>query len=177
MITHCTRADFDQIVTHIDEFWGDDRALPLHHPMFFYEFGDTAWVIRDGDLVAAYLFGFFAQTAPVAYAHLLAVRAGYRRRGLACGLYEHFIRLARERGCRELKGLILPTNEGSIRFHLARTVVRRAERVVARLFHAGEMENENVLHYLNRLSSLLFALARYEDMQAGVDRSTFARES
>ena len=92
MITHCTRADFDQIVTHIDEFWGDDRALPLHHPMFFYEFGDTAWVIRDGDLVAAYLFGFFAQTAPVAYAHLLAVRAGYRRRGLACGLYEHFIR-------------------------------------------------------------------------------------
>ena len=61
--------------------------------------------------------------------------------------------------------------------HLARTVVRRAERVVARLFHAGEMENENVLHYLNRLSSLLFALARYEDMQAGVDRSTFARES
>jgi cob(I)alamin adenosyltransferase len=61
--------------------------------------------------------------------------------------------------------------------HLARTVVRRAERVVARLYHDGELQNEVVLHYLNRLSSLLFALARYEDMQADVDRPTFARES
>jgi cob(I)alamin adenosyltransferase len=61
--------------------------------------------------------------------------------------------------------------------HLARTVVRRAERSVARLLHAGDLENQQVLRYLNRLSSFLFALARYEDMQAGVDRPTFARES
>jgi cob(I)alamin adenosyltransferase len=48
---------------------------------------------------------------------------------------------------------------------------------VARLLHAGDLENQQVLRYLNRLSSFLFALARYEDMQAGVDRPTFARES
>jgi cob(I)alamin adenosyltransferase len=60
--------------------------------------------------------------------------------------------------------------------HLARTVVRRAERAVARLFHEGDLENAEVLRYLNRLSSFLFALARYEDMKAGVDRPTFAKE-
>ncbi len=61
--------------------------------------------------------------------------------------------------------------------HLARTVVRRAERAVARLLHEGDLENNQVLRYLNRLSSFLFALARYEDMQAGVNRPTFAKES
>ena len=61
--------------------------------------------------------------------------------------------------------------------HLARTVVRRAERAVARLTHAEGLGNGEVLRYLNRLSSLLFALARYEDMEAGVGRPTLARES
>lgn len=60
--------------------------------------------------------------------------------------------------------------------HLARTVVRRSERAVARLMHEGELENPEVLRYLNRLSSFLFALARYEDMEAGVDHPTFAKE-
>jgi cob(I)alamin adenosyltransferase len=75
-------------------------------------------------------------------------------------------------------GFVLPgDSQAGALVHLARTVVRRAERAVARLYHAGELQNEAVLHYLNRLSSLLFVLARYEDMQAGVDRPTFARES
>jgi cob(I)alamin adenosyltransferase len=59
---------------------------------------------------------------------------------------------------------------------LARTVARRAERVVAHLIHAGEFENREVLRYLNRLSSLLFILARFEDSEAGVGRATLARE-
>jgi cob(I)alamin adenosyltransferase len=75
-------------------------------------------------------------------------------------------------------GFVLPgDSQAGALVHLARTVVRRAERVVARLYHSGELENEAVLHYLNRLSSLLFALARYEDVEAGVDRPTFAKES
>ena len=47
--------------------------------------------------------------------------------------------------------------------HVARTVVRRAERQAARLLHGGLLGNELVLHYLNRLSSLLFLLAHAED--------------
>jgi cob(I)alamin adenosyltransferase len=43
--------------------------------------------------------------------------------------------------------------------HLARTVVRRAERTIAALA-AAEPVNPEVLRYLNRLSDLLFVLAR-----------------
>jgi cob(I)alamin adenosyltransferase len=43
--------------------------------------------------------------------------------------------------------------------HLSRTVCRRAERAVVTLMRS-EVVNENVLIYLNRLSDLLFVLAR-----------------
>ncbi len=58
---------------------------------------------------------------------------------------------------------------------LARTIARRAERLVARMVHQGEFENHEVLRYLNRLSSLLFILARYEDALTGGDQVTLAR--
>lgn len=41
---------------------------------------------------------------------------------------------------------------------LARVAVRRAERRVVALWHANEMDNPLLLRYLNRLSSLCFAL-------------------
>jgi cob(I)alamin adenosyltransferase len=50
---------------------------------------------------------------------------------------------------------------------LARTVVRRGERLAARLFHEGTIANAEILRYLNRLSDLLFVLARYEEVRAG----------
>jgi cob(I)alamin adenosyltransferase len=51
---------------------------------------------------------------------------------------------------------------------VARTVVRRAERQVVRLYHDEILTNELVLAYLNRLSSLLFILGRFEDQAAGI---------
>jgi len=59
---------------------------------------------------------------------------------------------------------------------VARTVVRRAERLVARLTHDGEVRDDLPLKYLNRLSSLLFVLARLEDKAAGVERFTLASD-
>lgn len=52
---------------------------------------------------------------------------------------------------------------------VARTVVRRAERLAVGLARSGEIDNEQILAYLNRLSSLLFILARFEDREAGVE--------
>ncbi len=57
---------------------------------------------------------------------------------------------------------------------LARTLVRRAERRLARLIHDGEVENKELLRYLNRLSSLLFILELVENTAAGASRSTLA---
>ena len=58
---------------------------------------------------------------------------------------------------------------------VARTVVRRAERVLARLAHEGALPGPDGIAYLNRLSSLLFGLARFEDAAAGV-RATITKE-
>ncbi len=50
---------------------------------------------------------------------------------------------------------------------LARTIVRRAERLVTRLLHAGDLQNPELGRYLNRLSSLCFALELLENQAAG----------
>jgi len=47
---------------------------------------------------------------------------------------------------------------------VARTVARRAERAAVALAAAGQIGNPEILRYLNRLSSLLFILARAEDI-------------
>jgi cob(I)alamin adenosyltransferase len=60
---------------------------------------------------------------------------------------------------------------------LARTITRRAERYVAELLHAGEVENPHILPYLNRLSSLCFVLSLWENQQAGVEGPHLAKDS
>ncbi|MEW6092840.1 MAG: cob(I)yrinic acid a,c-diamide adenosyltransferase [Chloroflexota bacterium] len=52
-------------------------------------------------------------------------------------------------------------------FSLARTVVRRAERRVAELARRGEVTNDVMLPYLNRLSTLCFLLELDENQSAG----------
>ncbi|MCK8784565.1 cob(I)yrinic acid a,c-diamide adenosyltransferase [Roseomonas sp. NAR14] len=59
-----------------------------------------------------------------------------------------------------LRSFVLPGGTpAAAHAHLARTVVRRAERRVVRLA-AEEAVNPAVLHYLNRLSDHLFVLSR-----------------
>ena len=59
-----------------------------------------------------------------------------------------------------LKDFILPGGgEAAARCHLARTIVRRAERETVTLSHHDAVRPEAV-RYLNRLSDLLFVLAR-----------------
>ena len=61
-----------------------------------------------------------------------------------------------------LTSFILPAGvQGAVALHLARTVTRRAERAVVHLTELPhEAVNRLVLVYLNRLSDLLFVLAR-----------------
>lgn len=51
---------------------------------------------------------------------------------------------------------------------LARSTVRRAERQAVALDRAGLVPDPEILRYLNRVSDLLFALARYEEAEAGL---------
>jgi cob(I)alamin adenosyltransferase len=72
---------------------------------------------------------------------------------------EHAIDACNER-LQPITSFVLPGGTSSAAWcHLARTVCRRAERDVVTLAH-GETVNPQVIVYLNRLSDLLFVLAR-----------------
>ena len=58
-------------------------------------------------------------------------------------------------------------SELASRLHLSRTVARRSERRVVNHSHKEQM-NQEVIVYLNRLSDLLFVLARAANKRAGV---------
>jgi cob(I)alamin adenosyltransferase len=55
-------------------------------------------------------------------------------------------------------------NQLSAQLDVARTVIRRAERAISALAAAGELANETVIHFVNRASDLVFAMARYADV-------------
>lgn len=68
-----------------------------------------------------------------------------------------------------LRAFILPGGaEAAARLHLARTVCRRAERRAITLAQSAHID-ERVIVYLNRLSDLLFTLARLANRRAGVE--------
>jgi cob(I)alamin adenosyltransferase len=67
-----------------------------------------------------------------------------------------------------LRRFVLPGGTpAAAAFHVARTVCRRAERRVVSLARAEEIDAVAV-GYLNRLSDLLFVIARLENRRAGV---------
>lgn len=67
----------------------------------------------------------------------------------------------------ELKAFVLPGgNEAASALHVARTVCRRAERSVVRLSGLHDVDPA-ITRYLNRLSDLLFTLARLENHRGG----------
>jgi cob(I)alamin adenosyltransferase len=75
---------------------------------------------------------------------------------------------AREQKLPQLRSFVLPggTPAGAL-LHQARTVCRRAERSVVRLAREADVDPRIVV-YLNRLSDLLFVLARFENQRAGI---------
>lgn len=120
-IERMTPADYDVILKEQELFWGErsDHLFSLHHPMFLYEFGDGAFVARANGDILGYIMGFMAQTGPVGYMHLIAVRKGQRRRGVGTALQAHFERYAINRGARALKAVTLANNQLSVAFLIA----------------------------------------------------------
>ena len=59
---------------------------------------------------------------------------------------------------------------------LARTIIRRAERCISELLDQKKIENRELLRYMNRLSSLCFALELLENKASGCNTTTLAKE-
>ena len=69
----------------------------------------------------------------------------------------------------DLRSFVLPSGtSASSLLHVARTVTRRAERATWHAIHSfGGGVNPITAKYLNRLSDLLFVLARFENREVG----------
>jgi len=75
-----------------------------------------------------------------------------------------------------LRNFILPGGSaGAAELHLGRTVCRRAERMVVEIGE-DEPEREALIGYLNRLSDLLFTLARLENFRVGTPDVIWTKE-
>ena len=74
-------------------------------------------------------------------------------------------------GLAPLRSFVLPGGStASAHLHLARTICRRAERLIAELKDRGsEGVSSEVLKYVNRLSDFLFVASRYTNAQGARD--------
>ena len=84
-----------------------------------------------------------------------------------------------EAGLEPLATFILPGGTpAAAALHVARTVCRRAERAVVHLTATpGESVETTSTRYLNRLSDLLFVLARHENARRGMADVAWSRRS
>ncbi|MBT2736333.1 cob(I)yrinic acid a,c-diamide adenosyltransferase [Bacillus sp. ISL-7] len=78
----------------------------------------------------------------------------------------------------ELERFILPGgSKPAASIHIARTVTRRAERLVVKLVKADSKTPELALMYLNRLSDYFFALARVINFRLNVSDVEYVRSA
>ncbi|MEH7503655.1 cob(I)yrinic acid a,c-diamide adenosyltransferase [Neobacillus drentensis] len=78
----------------------------------------------------------------------------------------------------ELERFILPGGtKPSASIHIARTVTRRAERLVVKLIKADPKASDLALMYLNRLSDYFFALARVINFRLNIRDVEYVRSA
>ncbi|MGY5865316.1 MAG: cob(I)yrinic acid a,c-diamide adenosyltransferase [Candidatus Thorarchaeota archaeon] len=75
-----------------------------------------------------------------------------------------------------LQNFVIPGGTKAAAFlHVSRTVCRRAERRIVQ-FANSQPVNEELIRYINRLSDLLFVIARYENEKEGEGDTLISRE-
>ena len=101
-----------------DRFWDVDTR-PLHHPVWFDQFGGFGALARsaDGEDVG-YLLGVVTADR-LAYLHLLAVRDDRRRAGVGRRLCRWFDELAAGTGARVVQAVIRPDDARALAFSAA----------------------------------------------------------
>ncbi|MFC5822244.1 GNAT family N-acetyltransferase [Nonomuraea insulae] len=101
----------------VDDWWGRP-ILPSVPRLFLDHFHRTSLIAEDGGGLAGFLIGFPSPSLPdEAYIHFVGVSPGFRKSGLARGLYERFFDLARDHGRHVVKAITAPVNATSIAFH------------------------------------------------------------
>ncbi len=112
--------DHAAVIAVLDDWWGGRRMRDMLPRLFFVHFCDTSFVAEQGGGIAGFLVGFASPCrAGEAYVHFVGVHPRHRNNGLGRTLYAHFFDEVRKRGCREVRCVTSPGNQGSIAFHRA----------------------------------------------------------
>ncbi|HJO94808.1 MAG TPA: GNAT family N-acetyltransferase [Victivallales bacterium] len=119
IIKEMEKEDFFKIRNNLKDYWGERYKLfeQMHQPLFFYEFGKTAYIIKESNEIAGYLLGLLPQTSRSAYVHMIAVKEKFQNHNYGKLLYEHFISFSKSQGYKKIKAVTSPSNINSIRFH------------------------------------------------------------
>ena len=114
-----TKADYDHLVSVLDQWWGGPSGQRAH-PVFFYEFGDQALIAERDDEVVGFLLGFLSPGEPsYGYVHFVGIHPDFRRRGVGQQLYAAFSERCQQAGATSLKAIAAKGDEGAQRFHEA----------------------------------------------------------
>ena len=101
-----------------DRFWDTDTR-PLHHPVWFHQFGGFGAVARTGaGEDVGYVLGVVTADR-LAYLHLLAVRDDCRGAGVGRRLSGWFDQVATSTGARAVQAVTRPDNAPAVAFHTA----------------------------------------------------------
>ena len=101
-----------------DRFWDVDTR-PLHHPVWFDQFGGFGVLARSADGEdLGYVLGVVTADR-LAFLHLLAVRDDRRRTGLGRRLVAWFDDLARDTGARVVQSVARPEDTAAVAFQTA----------------------------------------------------------
>jgi len=115
-----TGDDYDFVVRRIDDWWGGRHMAERFHRLFFEYLGDTAIIAEEDGHIVGFLAGVISTSQPgKAYIHFVGVDPTRRHAGLGRELYDRFVSIAREHGCRSVHAVTAPINRDSIAFHRA----------------------------------------------------------
>ncbi|MCB9615015.1 MAG: GNAT family N-acetyltransferase [Sandaracinus sp.] len=112
------KADFDYLVSVLDQWWGGPAGQRAH-PYFFYELGEYALIAEQDGRVVGFLLGLITPTKDTGYVHLVGIDPDFRRRRVGQSLYARFEERCRSEGVGRLKAIAAVGNDGSARFHEA----------------------------------------------------------
>jgi ribosomal protein S18 acetylase RimI-like enzyme len=113
-----TGEDYFKVIDVLNDWWGGRQLTHLLPRLFFEHFQTTSFIVEDEGSLVAFLIGFVSQTRPTeAYIHFVGVHPELRQSGLARQLYARFFTTVHKLGCRTVRCITSPVNEGSMSFH------------------------------------------------------------
>lgn len=113
-----TGADYDQVISQLDAWWGGRSMASMLPRLFFTHFKPWTYVADLGGKAVGFLCGFRSQSDPsTVYCHFIGIAPEARGRGVGECLYERLFADALAAGCCSVHAVTSPQNRGSLAFH------------------------------------------------------------